>query len=214
MDSVCFHNNNHFIETTSTYQGNNQFRNTVSVCTARQSSNREQTQSKEKKRTSVSLGHNKWRPSTPRDDIQSLPRSTVCFRPNLPLQPPIAPSDTTSTQLQVLPSPGDAVGDGPVRAGRHPLHRHAGDRLLDVALDVRRDVLHAALDGRLEEGDVALPARGPVGCLGGEALRGAGHHHVEGREGGGAGGAEEEDLGPAGCGDADRHFVVVVVVLR
>lgn len=90
-------------------------------------------------------------------------------------------------------------------AGGHLLHGHAGDGLLDGPLGMGRDALHAALDGALEEGDVALPARGPVGCLGGDALRGAGHHHIEGGEGCCTGGAEEEDFGPAGCGDADGH---------
>ena len=131
----------------------------------------------------------------------------VCFHHKL-----ISPH-TCSQNLQLPPSPGDPIADPPVRAGGHLLHGHALDRLLDRALGVRADALHAALDGRLEEGDVALPPGRPLGRLRGHALRGARHHHVEGREGRGAGAGEEEHLGAGGGGDADGDLWGVLITV-
>jgi len=93
-----------------------------------------------------------------------------------------------------------------VRGDGHPLEREAGVDALDRALDRGGGALDAALDGVPEEGDVALPPRGPVGRLRGQALLGPRHHHVKRCEGGHAGGAEEGYLRGAGCGDADGHF--------
>jgi hypothetical protein len=69
----------------------------------------------------------------------------------------------------------------------------------------RRHPLDASLDGVLEEGDVAFPARSPLEGLSGETLLCAGDHQVEGSEGADAGGTEAEDFTSGGGGNADRH---------
>lgn len=77
---------------------------------------------------------------------------------------------------------------------------------LDRASNRGRDALHAALDGVLEEVDVALPSGGPLGGLAGHALFGAWDAHGERGEGSDSGGAEADVLSHAGGGDADGHF--------
>ena len=76
---------------------------------------------------------------------------------------------------------------------------------LDCPRHWGRDPLDAALDGRLEEGDVALPPGRPLVRLAVHALVAAGGHEVEGGEGSDAGGAKREDLDSGGGGDAERH---------
>lgn len=69
----------------------------------------------------------------------------------------------------------------------------------------RCDLLDAALDGRLEKGDVSLPSGCPLEGLSGHAFFGARHEHVEGCEGGDACAAEGDDLRAARCRNADGH---------
>ena len=102
----------------------------------------------------------------------------------------------------------DAVPNTSVNTLGHPLEGQAAVDVLNGAGDGGLDALDAALEGRGEEADVALPAGCPLGGLVGHALLGAGHDHVEGREDADAGGAYAEDLGALGngeLGDAVRH---------
>jgi hypothetical protein len=69
----------------------------------------------------------------------------------------------------------------------------------------RGDALNAVLDGRREEGNVALPARVPVPGLGGDPVSRPGHDQVERRKDDHAGRAVGEQLDPAGFGDLDGH---------
>lgn len=92
--------------------------------------------------------------------------------------------------------------DGRVDALGHLLERQALVDALDGAGDGRLDALHAALDRGSEKGNVALPARRPLGGLLGQLLVGAGEEHVEGGEDDDAGGTHGEDLAGLGLGEA------------
>ena len=115
----------------------------------------------------------------------------------------IRPSDVADAHLV------ERLVDAPVGALGHLLERQAVLDALDGAGDGRGDALDAALDGVLEHGDVALPAGGPLDSLAGDALLGAGQHHVEGQEATDAGAGKAKDLRGAGGGDADGHFGLV-----
>lgn len=77
---------------------------------------------------------------------------------------------------------------------------------LDGPSNGRSNALDAALDGVLEEADVALPSGRPLGGLPGHALFGARNAHGERGECADAGDAEADVLGHTGSGDADGHF--------
>ena len=95
--------------------------------------------------------------------------------------------------------------DPVVRPLGHLLEGKSVLNLLDRSRNWRGDFLDAALDGRLEECDVALPPWRPLDGLPGDTILGTGQEHVEGGERGDACGAEGEDLGAARGGDAERH---------
>lgn len=101
--------------------------------------------------------------------------------------------------------PDDSLLDASVGLLCHLVKGQSMLDSLDGPRHGRGHPLDASLDGRLEEGDVALPARSPLECLTGETLLGTGEHEVEWGKGANTSSTEAEDFTPGGGGNAERH---------